>query len=357
MTEPADVTYAVGDVHGQADLLFALQATIMADARRRGARSPKVVYLGDAVDRGPNPREAIDLQIDGLPGFSKVRLRGNHEDLMLGFLDNPLGDEAYTWITNGGEATLRGYGIKHDGLGDIAARAAGIRSEFEAALGPRHLAHLRSLAVHHETPEAIFVHAGLRPGVALEDQDSHDMMWIRGAFLESDHDWGKPVVHGHTPSQYGPEILPNRVNLDTLAYGTGFLTAGVFVPGEAPRFLVSGRPRDWQLIVDPDGTGSDTWLSWALDAAISSNVRAVGICSPSGGRLAEMCSTRGLRVKPVSIAALATLDADPKSDLSRGISADRATLCFPSRAARETYRMAVRESQRMAREAASPSPR
>lgn len=344
MTKTWDLTYAVGDVHGQADLLASLQSTIAADARARGARAPKIVYLGDAVDRGPSPRECIDLQIDGLPGFEQVHLMGNHEDLMLGFLRDPMGDEAYTWLMNGGQETLLGYGVGHDGLGDIAGRVPEIRDAFEAALGPRHLAHLHALEVHHEAPEAIFVHAGLRPHVPLAEQDAHEKMWIRGAFLQSDFDWGKPVVHGHTPNQHGPELRPNRINVDTGAFKTGFLTAVALVPGEVPRFLVGARRMDWQLLVDPQGRGDDTWLDWSLAGAVASGAKAVGICSPHGARLAEVCSSRGLKAKPVTLEGLAALRADGTSDLAQAIDQGRATLCFATPMAHGAYREALRDA-------------
>lgn len=355
MTHAADVTYAVGDVHGHADLLIALQASIAADARRRGARAPEVVYLGDAVDRGPEPGKCIALQMTGLPGFSRVHLMGNHESLMLGFLDDPLGDEAGTWLFNGGEQTLTGFGVNHDGLGDIAGRADMVRDALELAIGPDRLAHLRSLASHHESDGAIFVHAGLRPGIALADQDPHDMMWIRGPFLESGQDFGKPVVHGHTPAPNGPEVRPNRINVDTCAYGTGFLTAAVLVPGEAPGFLVGARKRDWHLLVGAEMSGDGPWLDWALDCAAAAGVQAVGACGPGGARVAALSSARGLACRPTTVERIAGLLADPTSDLSRLVAADRAALCFSCDEARQGFKLALRRA-RMAAQGLAPTP-
>ena len=193
--------YAIGDVHGRFDLLGrALEA--IGDLEAQDAR---LVLLGDYVDRGPQSREVVDKLIELSASDRVVCLRGNHEELMVdGLAGDP--DETLTWLLNGGQTTVESYG------GEIPLA---------------HLDWMRALPVSYETDHHFFVHAGVRPGVPLDAQDSRDMVWIRGPFLDSDEDFGKHVVHGHSPD-VEPELRPNRTNLDTGAYDTGTLTVGVF---------------------------------------------------------------------------------------------------------------------------------
>jgi serine/threonine protein phosphatase 1 len=221
--------YAVGDIHGRADLLRVLLDKIQEDAARALAGPERhVVFLGDYVDRGPNSKGVLDTLTEGPPaGFSAHHLRGNHEDMLLTFLDNPASGNSWLW--NGGKETLRSYGVDPDS--DLVA----LRDRFAAALPPSHLAFLRTLSLREEFGDYAFVHAGVRPGVPLSEQDPEDLLWIRDEFLTSDADFGKVVVHGHTPGRQ-PVLAANRIGLDTGAFSSGHLSA-VVLTGTTRRIL------------------------------------------------------------------------------------------------------------------------
>jgi serine/threonine protein phosphatase 1 len=192
--------YAIGDVHGRFDLLSRALDEI-GDLEAQGAT---LVTLGDYVDRGPESREVVDALMRRTSDPRVVCLRGNHEEMMVNGLADP--DAEIHWLVNGGAATLASYG------GNVP---------------PEHLAWLSALPVAYETEHQFFVHAGVRPGVSLDAQKREEMLWIRRRFLDSDEDFGKHVVHGHTPA-LEPELKANRSNLDTGAFTTGTLTVGVF---------------------------------------------------------------------------------------------------------------------------------
>lgn len=216
--------YAVGDIHGRADLLADLHRRIEAASDRGSVADRRlIVYLGDYVDRGEDSAGVVDLILDQVPpGFEVVALLGNHERLMLEFLDDvrrgPL------WLRNGGDATLASYGVDpgrgaYLDAGPLLALQAGLRER----LPERHLEFLRSLRLTHAEGDYFFAHAGVRPGVALEEQQEEDLIWIRDLFLNSKADHGRIVVHGHT-IRPEPEFRPNRIGIDTGAYYTGHLT-------------------------------------------------------------------------------------------------------------------------------------
>ena len=230
--------YAIGDIHGRADLLDGLQARIMADAEGAPAGTAfTAVYLGDYVDRGPDSRGVIErLLAAPLPGFLEVHLKGNHEDMMLRFLDDP--DQGWSWMVNGGDATALSYGLTLTGGGEAAERMARMRDELAARLPHAHLDFLRSLEMSHVSGDYLLVHAGIRPGVALDRQSEDDLLWIRDAFLRSPADHGKVVVHGHTPTA-APELRANRIGIDTAAYASDVLTCLV-LDGAERRFLATG---------------------------------------------------------------------------------------------------------------------
>jgi serine/threonine protein phosphatase 1 len=218
--------YAIGDIHGRADLLGALHRQIEADAAARNARRRVVVYLGDYVDRGPQSREVIELLLDRpLPGFEPVHLIGNHEDFMLRFLDEEpwVGPD---WFANGGDATVASYGVGQLPRLRGDAVLEGLQGMLRARIPERHLAFLRDLALWHVEGDYLFVHAGIRPGLALERQSRDDLLWIRGAFLHSRADHGRVVVHGHTIA-HSVDRRPNRIGIDTGAFASGCLTCAV----------------------------------------------------------------------------------------------------------------------------------
>ncbi|MFI5015886.1 MAG: metallophosphoesterase family protein [Hyphomicrobiales bacterium] len=235
---PGERVYAVGDIHGRADLLEEMQDIIAVHAAHFPPQSVTVVWLGDYVDRGPSSREVIDLLIR----FAEQRhrsifLMGNHEEALLRFLIDPR--DGHQWRLFGGIETLASYGVDTGefrfGRGFGEARTA-----FLAALPPPHQEFLLSLKFSGSIGDFFFCHAGVRPGVELEAQDPQDLIWIRDEFLYWAHDFGMTIVHGHTPVPE-PELWPNRVNVDTGAYATGRLTCAV-IEGSDIAFL-STEPR------------------------------------------------------------------------------------------------------------------
>jgi serine/threonine protein phosphatase 1 len=227
--------YAIGDVHGRLDLLDEMHVLIRNDAEAAppGIRR-LVVYLGDYIDRGPRSREVIDRLLDNpmCPDFEAVYLRGNHEDIMLGFLD--FGSRAASWFRHGGRETLQSYGLEapqHTAEAEFPAACEALRQR----LPPAHRAFLDSTQVMHREGDYMFVHAGIRPGVKLEKQDPNDFMWIRHEFMDSDAKFGVCVVHGHT-IEARPAITDNRIGLDTGAYASGVLSCAV-IEDDTVRFL------------------------------------------------------------------------------------------------------------------------
>lgn len=222
---PADtVVYAIGDVHGRLDKLLALEGMIEIDAGTRQAKRRVLVYLGDYVDRGPDSQGVIEhLALSRLGGFEVVHLIGNHERLMLDFLNDA--EQSGPWFANGGLPTLASYGLpagdrKELSQADILRLQDGLRSLLPA----RHRTFLKNLRNVHREGDFVFVHAGIRPGVALDAQKEEDLLWIRQPFLTSAADHGFVVVHGHTITE-DPEFKPNRIGIDTGAYDSGILTA------------------------------------------------------------------------------------------------------------------------------------
>ena len=214
--------YAVGDIHGRADLLESLLGQIAADAAGHPGAAKRLIFLGDYVDRGPASSAVIDLVLrDGPPGIELVPLMGNHEEMMLRFLEDIA--VGRTWMMNGGDATLRSYGVEPPGLFAGSASMRQAQRQLAERLPAGHRSFLEGLAISHTEGDYLFVHAGVRPGVALDRQLSEDLLWIRDEFLESDGDFGKLVVHGHSISR-APEFRPNRIGIDTGAYRSGRLT-------------------------------------------------------------------------------------------------------------------------------------
>ena len=228
--------YAIGDIHGRADLLAELHGLIRADAKLGPPRRRVVVYVGDYVDRGPGSFEVVETLLGKpLPGFEAVHLKGNHEDFLLRFWTD--GSDGELWMMNGGVQTLQSYGI------DVAAALFTpdgfdeVQRQFRNALPSRHLGFFQRLALRHEAGDYLFVHAGVRPGVPLAEQRDVDLLWIRDEFLKSEETFGKIVVHGHS-IRPEPELKDNRIGIDTGAYATGHLTALVLEAGRR-RFIAT----------------------------------------------------------------------------------------------------------------------
>ena len=229
--------YAIGDIHGRMDLLNRLLRRIGTDSVRAGADRNVLVCLGDYVDRGPNSRAVIDaLAQDPMKGFEVYCLLGNHESIMLEFLSEPGFGEH--WIFNGGDATLESYGVKapdpHADTFDPTDLRRAAR-ELKEALPDSHNAFLRNLTLSHSEGDYFFVHAGIRPSVALDDQDPVDMIWIRETFTNNDRRHPLMIVHGHTVTN-APVVRDNRIGIDTGAYHSGTLTALV-LEGDQKDFI------------------------------------------------------------------------------------------------------------------------
>ncbi|RVP99662.1 metallophosphoesterase [Sinorhizobium meliloti] len=250
-------TYAIGDVHGRADLL----ATLLAQIERENSSDPnghRVIFLGDIIDRGPDSRLAMDLVVEELKQRSSSRLiLGNHEEFLLLFLDRPDKREIIFdhWMRNGGNAAASSYGL------DIMRPYRQIEDAHQMLVdllnaNPEHLEAMRAAAAFVRDDDHLFVHAGLRPGIEIEKQSTKDLRTIRADFLGSNFDFGPIVVHGHTvTTSRWPEIYGNRIALDTGAETTGRLTALEISEGEVESFLWTtqdgvlgverGRPSDY----------------------------------------------------------------------------------------------------------------
>ena len=220
--------YAIGDIHGRLDLLDRAIAAIRRDIEEHGPAA-LTVTLGDYIDRGPQSRGVLDRLIENPFPTPYVALKGNHEEMLADFLaDSATGPY---WGSQGGLETMCSYGVRVGTLTNFA-RA---RDELRAALPEAHVQFLRSLKTSLSRGKYFFCHAGVRPGMPLDRQSEDDLLWIRDDFLGSGTDFGKIVVHGHTPVPE-PEALPNRIGIDTGAFATGRLTC-VALDGGAPRFL------------------------------------------------------------------------------------------------------------------------
>jgi len=225
--------YAVGDIHGRLDLLDQLLAEIHAQLARRPAHKVLLVFVGDLIDRGPSSAEVIErLRTYRRDGVKTMFLLGNHEEVLLRIL----GGEAELitkWRWFGGAECLKSYGVDPSQLTG--------RSEQEAleivrnAIPKEHKEFLESFVDTCRFGDYLFVHAGIRPGVEVDQQRQTDLRWIREPFLLDDTDHGFVVVHGHTISPE-VELMPNRIGIDTGAYRTGVLTA-LAIEGSRTWFL------------------------------------------------------------------------------------------------------------------------
>lgn len=226
--------YAIGDIHGRADLLADIMQRISRDSNAAPAvRETILVFVGDYVDRGPDSAGVLDqlLKLKSGDSYTTHLLKGNHEVMFLDFLAEP--SAFFQWAANGGVTTLEAYDI------DVAAareqNPERLRHMALEAIPDSHLKLLRNLESSVIIGDYMFAHAGVRPGVPLDAQLERDLIWIREQFLNYEGDLGKFVVHGHTPVPE-PDIRANRIDIDTLAWRSGTLTALV-LEGAERRFL------------------------------------------------------------------------------------------------------------------------
>ncbi|MDQ0457104.1 metallophosphoesterase family protein [Rhizobium paknamense] len=219
--------YAVGDVHGCFAELLDAECRILRDAAGRDGRK-LIVMLGDYIDRGPSSRRVVDHLMKPLgPDFDRVTLCGNHDDVFCHFLEDPSG--ARRWLDFGAAATLYSYGIDLDQALQEGGLAA-LTHQIGKAVPVEHYDWFKSLPSLLTIGQFVFVHAGLKPGQALESQTDEDLMWIREPFLNRGPELPFTVVHGHTPSD-SVTFGKNRIGIDTAAYATGRLSVLRIVDG------------------------------------------------------------------------------------------------------------------------------
>jgi serine/threonine protein phosphatase 1 len=212
--------YAISDIHGCAHLLERMLAVIDADVAHSRPYRAIEVFLGDYIDRGPDSRSTLDLLIRRARGGNAVFLKGNHEAFLAEVFRDP--SRIPDWFQLGGLQTLLSYGLSPSPSPDDEEQRA-LVSELAAAMPPQHREFLKRLRLTFTCGDFFFVHAGVRPGIPLSQQREVDLLWIREEFLHSQKNFGKYVVHGHTPVR-SAELLANRANIDTGAFATGNLT-------------------------------------------------------------------------------------------------------------------------------------
>ena len=224
--------YCIGDIHGRADLLTLLHEKIKIDAELYQSKKT-IIYLGDYIDRGDDSRQVIEILLSNpLTDFEAIYLKGNHEQAMLDFIKYPVA--AAAWLSFGGREALNSYGIA---LMHIPGKKdlAGLAQKLDDKLPDSHRTFLENTQHFWQCGSYYFVHAGIRPDIALDKQNYEDQLWIRDDFLESKRNHGSIIVHGHsiTPE---PEVRPNRIGIDTGAFSTGVLTCLV-LEDDQQRFL------------------------------------------------------------------------------------------------------------------------
>lgn len=228
--------YAIGDVHGRLDLLDALLARIADERARLPVGTVHLVMLGDLIDRGPHSAQVVERLLTVPAGVDEVHLlMGNHEEALLEILDGAH-SQLPGWIRYGGEQALKSYGLEDATIfGDRESLVAKIHAGIPAS----HVRLFRSMVDYVQIGDYLFVHAGIFPGRPLDQQQVHDLRWIREEFLEDDRDHGVMVVHGHTITA-DVDCRTNRIGIDTGAYRSGVLTA-LALEGKAQRFLKTGE--------------------------------------------------------------------------------------------------------------------
>jgi serine/threonine protein phosphatase 1 len=230
--------YAVGDVHGRADLLIKLLEELRSDARIGNYEGrPILIFLGDYIDRGFQSKDVINILLSNMVSpFETYFLKGNHEQAMLQFLGDPgIGPR---WAEYGGAETLVSYGVQPPRTRTSPEEWMQASADLHEALPAEHLHFLKSLELSVRVGDYVFVHAGVRPGVPLDQQSEHDLLWIREDFLNDRRALGAVIVHGHTPIQK-PYRDGRRISLDTGAYLSGKLTAARF-EHDAVEFITTG---------------------------------------------------------------------------------------------------------------------
>jgi serine/threonine protein phosphatase 1 len=212
--------YVFGDIHGRLDLLDKCLSQIDRNIASSETVRPLLVFLGDYIDRGPRSRETVERLLQLSTRRDCIFLSGNHEQLAIRSLDDTA--TLTKWLRLGGLETLSSYGIKA-ARNSASQKISTLQHAFREEISGAHLDFFVNLKSHFSCGDFFFAHAGIKPGVALSDQSERDLLWIRDEFLRSSADFGKSVVHGHTPVTQ-VEVRANRINIDTGAYATNLLT-------------------------------------------------------------------------------------------------------------------------------------
>ncbi|NNM75620.1 serine/threonine protein phosphatase [Sphingomonas sp. ID1715] len=214
--------YAIGDIHGRLDLLDALMFRIEADERARSAARTQIVFLGDLIDRGPQSAGVVQRALEiAESGRSARFLMGNHEEVFLKALGGSL-EALRFFVKIGGRATILSYGFNEAEY--EALDYPELLDALIARVPPEHVAFLQGFEDRIAVGDYLFVHAGIRPRVPVEEQTGSDLRWIRSEFLDFRGTHGPIVVHGHTITE-DVEERPNRIGIDTGAFASGRLTA------------------------------------------------------------------------------------------------------------------------------------
>lgn len=215
------IIYAIGDIHGMSNQLKKMLDEIYK-------REPGIILtIGDYIDRGPDSKGVLDILIEGpqKEGFSFIHLMGNHEDMCIHAHLTKRIENWNHWLMNGGDYTQKSFG-----------------NSIEESIPEKYLSWMNKLWIQYETDEYYFVHAGVQPGIDLDKQLRQDKLWIRHPFLSSKYDWGKRIIHGHTPNDQ-IVIRPNRICLDSAAFHSGILSCGIFDGTKEPEYIqIKGRP-------------------------------------------------------------------------------------------------------------------
>ncbi len=230
--------YAIGDIHGCLSELEQLLDLIKKDLKKEPIEKYHLVFLGDYFDRGPDSAGVINRLIKLQKKHANVVcLKGNHEDKFVEFLNAPE-KLAPGFFTYGGIETAASFGVKNKLLKQPVANAKKIKNQILERLNEKQIEFLLGLKHSNSIGDYFFCHAGIRPHVKLKDQTTHDLMWIRDEFLSHKGLFKKIIVHGHTP-QAEPEVMENRINVDTKCYDDGILTC-VVLEKKTHRFLQTG---------------------------------------------------------------------------------------------------------------------
>lgn len=224
---PAERLAVIGDVHGCDRLLLSL-------LNRLGALDlppDRLVFTGDLIDRGENSATVLSV-VYGLHrrlGEGLVALRGNHEQMMLDFLDSPV-DMAARWLRYGGLQTLASFGVSGATETMDKARAVLVRDKLAETLGPTLIDWLWDRPTLYSTGNVHVVHAGADPALPIDRQSAHTLVWGHPDFLRRERRDGQWIIHGHTVVDT-VEARGGRIGVDTGAYATGRLSAAVIEPG------------------------------------------------------------------------------------------------------------------------------